>query len=242
MLGIRAVPSVRPPVLSRDDKGLQAERDTVPWSHNLRASDDPAVDPGAVRRSKIRQDPSIGPEVESGMAARNRGVQQHEVRSRVPPEPVRAGAIARQRKPSQARLLPGGPDPDKPQRHLTDPPHQGVPEPRLTRQIPDKISQVVPTRAPEGVIEATNEGVTAQSPFDGGFSQLPQRSFTLRVRDADRRQCGAGALHDPKCKSIFARRPCLPRKCRSDPPSASDMTGCAQASILRRITQRHLAI
>jgi hypothetical protein len=105
------------------------------------------------------------------------------------------------------------PYPEKPQGHGADAPQSGVFQTRVARQITDKISEVVSVATTERVVEAANEGVAAQSPLDGGLAQLPQCSFAFRVRDAHRRQCATGAPHGSKCKSIYARRPCLPLMC-----------------------------
>jgi hypothetical protein len=101
------------------------------------------------------------------------------------------------------------PNPDKPQRHGADAPHNGVFQARVPRQITNKIGKVVAAATTEGVVEAANERVAAQSPLGGGLTQLAQCEFAFRVRDADRRQCATGAPHGSKCKSIGARRPCL---------------------------------
>ena len=184
--------------LSGEDNRLRAEGDTVTWSYNLWPRDDPAV----------------RTEVEPGVAPRHGPVREDEIGLGVPTKPVRAIPVSRKAQSSGSRLLPGMPNLQKPQRRSPDASQHGVFQPRVPRQITDQISEVVSVATAERVVEAAKEGVAAQSPLDGGLTQLPQGSLAFGVRDADRRQGASGVPHGSKCKSISAWRPCLPRRTR----------------------------
>jgi hypothetical protein len=103
------------------------------------------------------------------VAARHRPVREHEIGPRVPTEPVRPIPVRRKRKSGEARLLPGSPDPEKPQRQGADALHNDVLQTRVRGQVTDKVSEFVSVATAEGVVEAANESLlsrpwTAASP------------------------------------------------------------------------------